>query len=203
MPWKSRSRAMAIGLGLMMALATSASIAPAQAQQLNGFNALEPQWALGNPFMSSGFSAGSSFATGFNQQAYTAKLGSGTVGWLAESGGGGAGGISGDLFGPQFASPTSQRQDWFANLGNPAWSSISGSYKSAPDTTLNGLYTTASFGMTSIKAYPSGFSGLPNFAAGNDAVALTARAGVGLQLTPDISIEGSVGVTQVQTPAFR
>ena len=168
MPWRFHARPIAIGgIGLMAALAAGAPIAPAhaqamaqtQTQQPNGFNALDPQWAFANPFISSGFGAGSSMATAINQQAYAAPFGSGTVGLFVASSAGSSNGISSSLFGPL---PTSQRQDWFANLGNPAsFTSVYGSYKSVPDTALNGLYTTASFGVTTIKANPLGYSGLP------------------------------------------
>jgi hypothetical protein len=210
MHWRFRARSIAIGgIGLMAALAISAPIkpahaqamAPTQTQQPNGFNALDPQWAFANPFMSSGFGAGSSMATAINQQAYATPFGSGTMGLFVESNGGGANAISSSMFGTL---PTSQRQDWFANLGSPAsFTSVVGSYKSAPDMSLNGLYTTASFGVATIKANPLGYSGLPNFSGGNDVSAFSARAGVGLQLTPQISIEGSVGFTQGPTSTFR
>jgi hypothetical protein len=109
----------------------------------------------------------------------------------------GAGGPSGNLLGPPLFS---QRQDWFAAMGNPEWKTISGNYKSNP-ALLNGIYTTASFGVTDFRT--SGFSGLPNFSGGNDMVGVTARAGLGFQLTPQITIEGSVGWTQLQGSAFR
>ena len=207
MHWRFGSRLLAIGgISLTVVLAAGALIerADAQMQQLNeGFNAFDPQWALGNPFMSSGFGLGSNIAVGINQQAYTARLGSGTVGLSVESYGANA--TAGNFLGPALAFPTSQRQDWFSNLGNPAsFTSVVGSYKSAPDAALfDGLYTTASFGITSISTNPTGFSGLPNFTAGNDAVGFSAKAGLGLQLTPQITIEGSVGVTQMPTSAFR
>jgi hypothetical protein len=209
MHWRSCTRSTAIG-GILLAatLATGALIAPAHAQmqQVDGFGAYAPQWALGNPYMFSGLNAGSSMATGINQQAYTAPLGSGTVGLFVESNGGaGAIGSGGNLFGPLSASPTSLRDDWSANLGNSAWrTSVFGSYKSAPNTELfNCLYTTAGFGVTSIKASPPGLPGLSNFTAGNDVVGVTARAGVGLQLTPQISVEGSFSWTQVPGSALR
>jgi hypothetical protein len=210
MPRRFCARSVAIGgIGLLAALAMGAPPAHAQAmaqtqtqtQQPNGFNALDPQWAYANPFTSSGFGAGSSMATAINQQAYAAPFGSGTMGLFVASNAGSANGISSSLFGPL---PTSQRQDWFANLGNPAsFNSVYGSYKSVPDTALNGLYTTASFGVTTFKANPLGYSGLPGFSGGNDVSAFSARAGVGLQLTPQISIEGSVGFTQGPTSTFR
>lgn len=188
-----------------MTAATGALIEPAhaQAQQVDGSAISYPQWA--RPYISSGFNAGSNFA-GSNQPAYTAKLGSGTVGIFVESSGrddgAGTSGISGNLFGPQFGFPTSLRQDWSGvSLGNPSWrTSIFGSYKSEPNAALlNGLYTTASFGVTSFRTNPPGFSGLTNFSAGNDVARLTAGAGVGLQLTPQISVEG--GFTFTQGPA--
>jgi hypothetical protein len=198
------SRSIAIGgIFLIVTLATGALMerAHAQAQPLIGFNALDPQWAFARPYMSSGWNAG-------NQPAYTATFGSGTVGLFVQSNvrdGAGASGISSNLFGPLLFSPTSQRQDWFANLGSPDWrTSIFGSYKSAPDTALfNGLYTTASFGVAAIRTNPLGFSGLPNFSAGNDVVGLTASAGLGLQLTPQITIEGSFSWSQVPSSTFR
>ena len=214
MPWRFCSRSIAIGcIGVMAALAAGAPIEPARAQAMaqtqtqtqtqtpNGFNALDPQWAFANPFISSGFGAGASMATVINQQAYATPWGSGTMGLFVASNAGGASGISSNMFGTL---PTSQRQDWFANLGGPAsFTSVYGSYKSAPDMSLNGLYTTASFGVANIKANPLGYSGLPGFSAGNDVSAFSARAGVGLQLTPQISIEGSVGFTQGPASTFR
>jgi hypothetical protein len=195
------------GICLMVTAAAGALIEPAhaQAQQLDGFamgRAVDesyPQWA--RPYLSSGFNAGSNIAGGSNRLAYTARFGSGIVGIFLESNGRDEGaGASGLLFGP----PTSLRQEWFgANLGNPAWrTSIFGSYKSEPSAALiNGLYTTASFGV--IRTNPPGFSGLTNFSAGNDAVGLTASAGLGLQLTPQISVEGGFTWTQVPGSAFR
>jgi len=204
MQWRSFSRSIAIGgICLMTTLATSAVVAPAhaQAQSVTGFNPFDPQWAaLANPYTPFGFNAGLNMAPGTNQQAYTAKLGSGTVGLFVESGG-----ISGNSFGPQFVFPTSERQDWFTNAGDPAWrTSVVGSYKSNPNAALfGGLYATASFGVTSIRTNPSGLPGLTNFYAGNDAVGVTASAGLGLQLTPQISVEGSFGYTQVPASTFR
>jgi hypothetical protein len=219
MHWRSCSRSIGVGGICLAALATGRLAEPANAQamqqvngsqasgsqasgsQASGFNALDPQWAFANPFISSGFGAGSSMATAINQQATTAPLGSGAMGLFVASNAGGANGISNSLFGPL---QTSQRQDWFANLANPAsFTSVVGSYKSAPDAALNGLYTTASFGVTTFRANPLGYSGLPNFSAGNDVSAFSARAGVGLQLTPQISIEGSVGFTQGPASTFR
>lgn len=195
MYWGFCLRSLAIGgVCLVVTLATSAFVAPARAQTqpVAGFSPFDPQWAFANPF--------TRFAPGTNQQTYTAKLGSGTVGLLVESGG-----ISNNFFSPQFVSPTSQRQDWFTELADPAWrTSIVGSYKSNPNAALfDGLYTTASFGVTSIRSNPTGLPGLTNFFAGNDAVGVTASAGLGLQLTPEISIEGSFGYTQMPAPTFR
>jgi hypothetical protein len=210
MQGRFRSRSIAIGgIFLMVTLTAGVLIEPAhaQAQQADGFNASAPQWALTNPYLFSGLNAGSNIATGTNQQAYTAPFGSGTVGLFVESnvrdGGAGASGTSGNWFGPLLVSPTSQREDWFANLANPGWrTSVFGSYKSAPNAGLfNGLYTTAGFGVTSIRTNPSGFSGLPNFS--NDVAAVTARAGLGLQVTPQITVEGSVSWTQVPASTFR
>jgi hypothetical protein len=203
MQWRFCQRPIAIGgICLMVTLATGALAAPAhaQAQPVTGFNPFDPQWALANPYTPFGFNAGSNMTPGTNQQAYTAKLGSGTVGLFVESGG-----ISGNSFGPQFVSPTSGQPDWFTNVGDPAWrTSVVGSYKSNPNAALlGGLYTTASFGVTSIRTNPSGLPGLTNFYAGNDAVGVTASAGLGLQLTPQISVEGSFGYTQMPASAFR
>jgi hypothetical protein len=180
------------GVCLVVALMTSA---PADAQAVSAFNPYDPQWALANPYSSFGFSAGSNTAS--NQQAYTAKLSSGTVGLFVESGAI-SGNVFGSQFGSQFFSPISQGQNWFTGLGDPAWkSSIVGSYKSNPNTALfDGLYTTAHFGVTSISATPSGPPGLTNLFGGTNAVGMTASAGLGLQLTPQVSIEGSVSYTQ-------
>jgi hypothetical protein len=214
MHWRSCSRSIGVGGICLAALVTGRLTEPANAQamqqvnssqasgsqasgsQASGFNALDPQWALASPFMSSGFGVGS-IAGGTNQQAaYATKFGSGTVGLFVESNAGNAGSFSG--------APTALRQDWFSTLGDPvSRTSMFGSYKSAPSTGLfDGLYTTASFGVTSLSMNPSGFSGLPGF-SGNDVTAVTARAGVGLQLTPQISIEGSVGFTQRSNSTFR
>jgi hypothetical protein len=206
MHWRFCWRSIAIGgISLVVTSATGWLIAPASAQAVQGsaFNAFDPRWALASPYTFSGFNTGSNFAAGINQQAYTATFGTGTVGLFVESNvrGDAAGATAGNFFGAPSAFPTS-RQDWFASLGDSAWrTSVVGSYKSAPDAGLNGLYTTASFGVTSFKT--EGFSGLTNFSAGNDTVAFTAGAGVGLQLTPQISIEGSVSWTQVPSPTFR
>ncbi len=66
---------------------------------------------------------------------------------------------------------------------------------------FDGLYTTASFGVTNFKTNPS-FPGM-NFTGNNDLTAVTASVGAGLQLTPNISIEGSIGFTQMQNSNFR
>jgi hypothetical protein len=144
--------------------------------------------------MSSRFGFGS-MATGVSQQAFTTKFDSGTVGLFVESNAQN----SSNFFG---ALPVSQ-QDWFAGLGDPtSRTSMFGSYKSDPTGLFDGLYTTASFGITNFKTNSS-FPGLANFSGSNDLTAVTARAGVGLQLTPQISIEGSVGFTQMQNSNFR
>jgi hypothetical protein len=203
------SRSIALG-GICLTIAAAALVEPAgaQAQQADGFwgtgNGFYPLWA--RPYVFSGFN-GSNLTTGSNQTGYTTKLGSGTVGMFVESygqgNGGWASGTSGNYFGPLFGSPTSLQESWFA-AGDPAWrTSIVGSYKSEPNSTLfNGLYTTASFGVTSIKTNPLGIAGLTNF-SGNDAVGVTASAGLGLKLTPDITLEGSVSWTQMQPSGFR
>jgi hypothetical protein len=198
------------GVCLAATLATSGLVAPADAQmmqqvdaspingsQTSGFDPLDPQWAFADPFMAPGFGVGS---IGMNQQAYITKFGSGTVGLFAESSAQG----SSNFFGAPSIPSASLRQDWFSNLGDSvSRTSIFGSYKSVPGTALfDGLYTTASFGVTSISINPQGFSGLPNF-SGNDVTAVSARAGLGLQLTPQISIEGSVGFTQGALSTFR
>jgi hypothetical protein len=212
MQWRSSSPSIAIGGAcVMFALATSGLIAPANAQamqqvngpatspqgtvsQASGFNALDPQWAFANPFMSSRFGLGP-MATGVSQQAYATKFGSGTVGLFVESNAPSSSNFFGTL-------PVSQ-QDWFTGLGDPAWrTSMFGSYKSDPKTGLfDGLYTTASFGVTNFKTNPS-FPGL-NFSGNNDLTAVTASIGAGLQLTPQISIEGSVSFTQMPNSNFR
>ena len=67
---------------------------------------------------------------------------------------------------------------------------------------FNGLYTTASFGLTDFRTNLPGLSGLTNF-SGNDLVGVTASAGVGFQLTPNISVEGSVSWSQMPSSTFR
>ncbi len=209
MQWRFCSRSIAIGGScLIVAFAAGSLVEPAQAQaqQFNGFGAVYPEWVVANPYMPPGFFAGSNFAAAIDQQVYTAKFGSGTVGLFAESNDGArASGIPGNFFGSSSAFPTSLREDWFSNLGNPAWrTSVFGSYKSDLNAGLfNGLYTTASFGITDFKTNLPGFSGLTNFSAGNDAVAVTTSAGIGLQLTPQISVEGSVSWTQLPSSTFR
>jgi hypothetical protein len=210
MQWRSSSRSMAIGGAcIMFALATSVSIEPANAQamqqvngppatasqsndsQASGFNALDPQWAFANPFMASRFGLGP-MATGVSQQAYATKFDSGTVGLFVESNAP----SSSHFFG-------ASQQEWFSGLGDPAWrTSMFGSYKSDPRAGMfDGLYTTASFGVTNFKTNPS----LPgmNFAGSNDLTAVTVSVGAGLQLTPNITIEGSIGFTQMQNSNFR
>lgn len=208
MHWRLCSGSIAIGgICLIAAMATGALVEPAhaQAQQVNGLltsraaDESYPQWAT--PYLFSGLNAGS----GNNQQAYTTKFGSGVVGIYSNvrDDGAGASGTFNNLFG-RFDPPTSLRQDWFGtNLGNPAWrTSVFGSYKSEPGL-FNGLYTTASFGVAGIRTNPAGFSGLTNFSGSNDVVGLTAGAGVGLQLTPNITVEGGFTFTQVPGSAFR
>jgi hypothetical protein len=203
---RSGARSIAIGgLFLTLTLATSAWIAPAHAQamqQVGGFDAYDPQWAQAGSSMYSGF-AGFNDVSGIYQPAYQAKLSSGgTVGLYVASSDSITGGFgpSGNLFG-SLAFPSPLQPNWFAGVGSGlSSSSVVGSYKSDP-AMFNGLYSTASFGVTNISANPSGFSGLPGF--NTDATAVTARAGVGLQLTPQISIEGSVGFTQMQSSGFR
>jgi hypothetical protein len=204
---RSSLRSIAIGGAcVMFAFATGGSIKPANAQamqqvsgpvsqagdsQASGFNALDPQWTFANPFMASRFGFGP-MATSVSQQAYATKFGSGTVGLFAES----SAPSSSNYFG------TSQ-QEWFSGLGDPASrTSMFGSYKSDPRAGMfDGLYTTASFGVTNFKTNPS-LPGL-NFAGNNDLTAVTASVGAGLQLTPNITIEGSIGFTQMQNSNFR
>jgi hypothetical protein len=233
MHWRYRSRSIAIGGICLMATLAAGERVHAQAMQVigsnptgsssagsnpaasnsassnaAGFNPYDPQWALATPF---GFSAGSNLAPGIGQQAYTMKLGSGTVGLFAATNnqdyGSRAIGSTGNFFDPLPFSPLAQRSNWFSGLGDSAWrSSFVGSFKSNPnDALLGGLYTTASFGVTSFKTGPAGLPGLTNFSGGNgnDAVAVSATAGVGVQITPQISIEGSVGFTQMPPSAFR
>jgi hypothetical protein len=228
MHWRSRSRTIAIGgICLTAALATGTRV-HAQAMQVvgsnpaasssagsnpatansNGFNPYDPQWALSTPF---GFSAVPNLAPGASQQAYTTKLGSGTVGLFAATNdqdyGARAIGSTGNFFDPLPFSPIAQRGNWFTGLGDSAWrSSFVGSFKSNPnDAVLNGLYTTASFGVTNFKTGPAGLPGLTNFSSGNgnDATAVTATAGVGVQITPQLSIEGSFSYTQMPPSTFR
>jgi hypothetical protein len=214
---RSSSRSIAIGGAcVMLTLATSGSIKPANAQamqqvsapatvsqgnasqasnsQASGFNALDPQWAFANPFMASRFGLGP-MATSVSQQAYATKFGSGTVGLFVESNAPSSSNYFGGLAVAQ--------QDWFSGLGDPAWrTSMFGSYKSDPRAGMfDGLYTTASFGVTNFKTNPS-FPGM-NFAGNNDLTAVTASVGAGLQLTPNITIEGSIGFTQMQNSNFR
>jgi hypothetical protein len=213
MQWRSSSRLIAIsGACVMFALATSGSIKPANAQAMqqvngppatasqandsvaSGFNALDPQWAFANPFTASRFGLGP-MATGVSQQAYATKFDSGTVGLFVESNAPSPSNYFGGLAVAQ--------QDWFTGLGDPAWrTSMFGSYKSDPRAGMfDGLYTTASFGVTNFKTNPS-FPGM-NFTGNNDLTAVTASVGAGLQLTPNISIEGSIGFTQMQNSNFR
>jgi hypothetical protein len=216
-------RSIAIGGAcVILALATSAAIKPAHAQamqqvsvpqgagsqagnsqagyaqgsgaQASGFNALDPQWAFANPFMASRFGFGP-MATSVSQEAYATKFGSGTVGLFVESNAPSSSNYFGGLAAAQ--------RDWFSGLGDPAQrTSMFGSYKSDPRAGMfDGLYTTASFGVTNFKTNPS-LPGL-NFAGNNDLTAVTASVGAGLQLTPNITIEGSIGFTQMQNSNFR
>lgn len=221
MHWKSRSRIIAIGGICLAAVVATGTCAHAQAMQAvgptgssanasasnaAGFDPYDPQWTLATPF---GFNSASGTAAGIDRQAYTTKFGSGTVGLFAASNtqdyGARAMGSTGNFFDPLPFSPIVPRGDWFGVLGDSAWrSSFVGTYKSNPNEGLfNGLYTTASFGATSFKTSPPGLPGLTNFTSGNDATALTATAGIGIQITPQISIEGSVGFTQMQGSNFR
>jgi hypothetical protein len=209
-------RSRIIALGGICLMATLAATAPvhAQAMQQTGssappansnasaFNPYDPQWALAAPF---GFNT----VPGVDRQVSTMKISSGTLGLFAASNnqdyGARAMGSSGNFFDPLPFSATTQPGAWFSSLGNSSWrSSFAGSYKSNPnDALINGLYTTASFGVTSFKTGPGGLPGLTNFTPGNDAVAMTATAGVGVQITPQITFEGSVGFTQMQGSGLR
>ncbi|MDE2603006.1 MAG: hypothetical protein KGL62_11645 [Bradyrhizobium sp.] len=225
MHWRSRSRIIAVGGLCLAAMVTTGAPAHAQAMQVVGagptdssatgsgaadtnatFNPYDPQWTLAAPF---GFNTASGMAPGIDRQAYTMKLGSGTVGLFAASNtqddGARAMGSTGNFFDPLPFSPVLPHADWFGVLGDSAWrSSLVGTYKSNPNEALfNGLYTTASFGVTSFKTGPAGLPGLTNFTSGNEATALTTTAGVGYQITPQLSIEGSVSFTQMQGSNFR
>jgi hypothetical protein len=209
MHWGFRARSVAVGgIFLMVTSVMGTLIEPAyaQAQTVNGFNPYDPQWAFANPAMPFGFNGGSGGAAGITQPA---PFGSGTMGLFVASNapdnGARAIGSSGNFFDPLPFASTLPRQDWFASLGDPAWrTSFVGSYKSAPNPDLlGGLYTTASFGVTTFQTNPSGLPGLTNFTAGNGITATTASAGLGLQLTPQINIEGSVSFTQGPVSNFR
>jgi hypothetical protein len=213
----SRSRTIALGGICLMALL--ADRAPVHAQAMQGsnatasnaspassnassFNPYDPQWALAAPFA---FNMGS----GVDRQVSTMKLGSGTLGLVAitnnQDYGARAIGSSGNFFDPLPFSSMVQPSPWFSSLNNTAWrSSFVGSYKSNPnDSAINGLYTTASFGVTNLQTGPASLPGLTNFTSGNNATAMTATAGVGYQITPQITIEGSVGFTQIQASPLR
>jgi hypothetical protein len=196
MPGEFLARSIAVGgICLLIGLAAGTMPAHAQAQPLTAFSPFDPQLAMANPFASAGFTG----APASGQQTYAAKWGSGTLGLSVESGS-----LSGNFLGSPFAFPSSGQQDWFTGPGDPAWrTSVVGGFRSNPDAALGGLYSTASFGITSIRANPSALPGLANLYPGNDATAVSASAGLGLQLTPQISIEGSVGFTQGPVSPFR
>ena len=215
MHFRPRSQNIALGGICLMAMMATGTVVHAQAMQAtgsnappansgaSGFNPYDPQWALAAPF-------GFNMAPGVDRQVSTMKIGSGTLGLFAASNtqdyGARTIGSSGNFFDPLPFSSVAQPGAWFSSLGNSAWrSSFAGSYKSNPNEALiNGLYTTASFGVTSFKTGPAGLPGLTNFTTpGNDATAVTATAGVGYQITPQITIEGSVGITQMQGSNFR
>jgi hypothetical protein len=205
MPWRLCSRSIAIGGICWMAMVALVAPANAQAQQADdlGFwgTASAPLWA--RPYLFSGFNGSSLATTG---SAYTTKLGSGTVGMFVESyGGQGNGGWTGSGVGNYFSStssfPTSPRENWL-NAGDPAWRTSVIGYKSEPNANFSGIYTTASFGLTNLKTSPLGITGLTNF-SGGDAAAMTASAGLGVKLTPNLTLEGSVSFTQVQPSGFR
>lgn len=207
MHWRFFARSVAIGGCLTVTLATGALTGRAQAQAMSSaFNPYDPQWAFTRPDMPFGFNNG---ATGGTQPLYTAPFASGMVGLSVQSSapdtGARAIGSTGNFFDPLPFGPTLPRQDWFSSLGDPAWrTSFVGSYKSNPNSGLfDGLYTTASFGVTSFQTSTPGLPGLTNFTAGNNATGMTASAGVGFQITPQINIEGSVSFSQMPASNFR
>jgi hypothetical protein len=176
--------------------------APPANSNASGFNPYDPQWAMAAPFAFN-------MAPGVDRQVSTMKVGTGTLSLFSASNnqdfGARAIGSSGNMFDPLPFSAMAQPSPWFSSLGNSAWrSSFVGSYKSNPkDSLIDGLYTTANFGVTNFQTGPAGLPGLTNFTQGNNAVAMTATAGVGYQITPQISIEGSVGFTQIQGAPLR
>jgi hypothetical protein len=212
MHWRFFARSAAIGGCLMAALATGAPTGRAQAQAMSSaFNPYDPQWAFARPDMPFGFNTGgfNTGAAGGTQPLYTAPFASGMVGLSVQSTAPDTGarmmGSTGNFFDPLPFGPTLPRQDWFSSLGDPAWrTSFVGSYKSNPNSgLLDGLYTTASFGVTSFQTGSPGLPGLSNFTAGNNATGMTASAGVGFQITPQINIEGSVSFSQMPASNFR
>lgn len=214
MHFRPRSQSIALGGICLMAMMAAGTVVHAQAMRAtgsgapsansnaSGFNPYDPQWALAAPF-------GFNMTPGVDRQVTTMKIGSGTLGLFSASNnqdfGARAIGSSGNMFDPLPFSSLAQPSPWFSSLGNAAWrSSFVGSYKSNPnDSAINGLYTTASFGVTSFQTGPAGLPGLTNFTTGNDATAVTATAGVGYKITPQITIEGSVGFTQMQGSNLR
>jgi hypothetical protein len=177
MNWRPRSRTLALGgIGLMAMLATGTPVhvqamdltgsgsnaPPANSNAANsnsaGFNPYDPQWALAAPF---GFNAAAGMTPGIDRQAFTTKFGSGTIGLFAATNtqdyGARAIGSSGNFFDPLPFSNIARPGAWFSSLGDSSWrSSFAGSYKSnANNALLNGLYTTASFGVTSFKTGPA------------------------------------------------
>jgi opacity protein-like surface antigen len=206
MHWRVCSQSVAAhGICLMVIVAAGALAGPAHAQQqLNVGSAVDqsyPQWA--RPYLFSGLNAGSSFANGSNQQAYTTRLGSGIVGLSVNSYSRDDGaGAAGNYLAPSPVSAMAQRQDWFgSSFASPAWrTSVAGTYKTDQNSPF---YTTASFGVAGYKPNLSGLSGLTGFTAGNEATGLTASAGVGVQVTPNITIEGGFTFTQGPPSAFR
>jgi hypothetical protein len=201
MHWRVCARSMAVGVICLMAtLVAGASVAPAQAQAMSVFNPYDPQWAaVSSPYSFLGFDAGSNLTPGTSQQVFSTKVSSGTVGLFVESGA-----VSGNLFGSQFMSPTFGPYG-FSGLADSTWkSSIVGSYKSNLGiASVDGLYTTARLGITSFSTTPVGPPGLTSLFGNTNATGVTASAGVGLQLTPQITIEGSVGFTQGPVSPFR
>jgi hypothetical protein len=217
MHWRSRPRVIAIGGICLLVALVSGQSAHAQAMQvvgpsstnLNssasssntaGFNPYDPHWAMAAPFGYNTAAAG--------VDAYALKLNSGTVALYSATNTQDYGahpiGSTGNLFDPLPFSSSIQPGAWFSGLGDSAWrSSVVASYKSNLNDALGGLYTTANFGMTSFKTGSASLPGLANFTTGNDATAMTVSAGVGYQISPHLTIEGSVGFTQMQGSNFR
>jgi opacity protein-like surface antigen len=192
------------GICVLTIVAALGLIAPAHAQQqLNvaagsAADQSYPQWA--RPYLFSGF--GSGLAAASSQQAYTGKFGSGMLGLSVNSYSRDEdAGAASSYLAPSLVSSMAQRQDWYgSSFANPAWrTSVVGTYKTEPNSPF---YTTASFGVAGYKPNLSGL-GLTNFTTGNEATGMTASAGVGVQVTPNITIEGGFTFTQGPPSGFR